>query len=178
MSAPTEFPHPTRGDVRPYEASENFPSCVGGDAHIAPWARADSPGTSVKTVRTAGSMWASTPTDPIAAHKKRHPFGWRFFMEWGTGILRRLCRLRAVSAIVLTFGQNRRYFIPLPVLRPKLPDGRTTGSLRDPCSKNQHPSFRWVLIFGAGYGNRTRLCGLGSDRSTDELTPRSIVLLL
>ena len=23
---------------------------------------------------------------------------------------------------------------------------------------------------GAGYGNRTRLCGLGSDRSTDELT--------
>ena len=91
-------------------------------------------------------------------------------MERGTGILRRLCRLRAVSAIVLTFGQNRRYFIPLPVLRPELPDGRTTGSLREPCSKNQHPSLRWVLIFGAGYGNRTRLCGLGSDRSTDELT--------
>ena len=91
---------------------------------------------------------ATAPTDPIAAHKKRHPDGWRFFMERGTGILRRLCRLRAVSAIVLTFGQNRRYFIPLPVLRPELPDGRTTGSLRDPCSKNQHPSKRWVLIFG------------------------------
>ena len=27
-----------------------------------------------------------------------------------------------------------------------------------------------VQLDGAGYGNRTRLCGLGSDRSTDELT--------
>ena len=27
-----------------------------------------------------------------------------------------------------------------------------------------------AFLFGAGYGNRTRLCGLGSDRSTDELT--------
>ena len=26
------------------------------------------------------------------------------------------------------------------------------------------------FCFGAGYGNRTRLCGLGSDHSTDELT--------
>ena len=25
-------------------------------------------------------------------------------------------------------------------------------------------------FYGAGYGNRTRLCGLGSDHSTDELT--------
>ena len=31
---------------------------------------------------------------------------------------------------------------------------------------------RIAVVFsdGAGYGNRTRLCGLGSDRSTDELT--------
>ena len=28
------------------------------------------------------------------------------------------------------------------------------------------------FTYGAGYGNRTRLCGLGSDRSTDELTPQ------
>ena len=27
-----------------------------------------------------------------------------------------------------------------------------------------------ALFSGAGYGSRTRLCGLGSDRSTDELT--------
>ena len=27
-----------------------------------------------------------------------------------------------------------------------------------------------VQLDGAGYGNRTRLCGLGSDRSSDELT--------
>ena len=135
-------------------------------------------GYCVSEVRFAGRTGSSAPTNMTAVYKKRHPDGWRFFMERGTGILRRLCRLRAVSAIVLTFGQNRRYFIPLPVLRPELPDGRTTGSLREPCSKNQHPSLRWVLIFGAGYGNRTRLCGLGSDRSTDELTPRSIVLLL
>ena len=26
------------------------------------------------------------------------------------------------------------------------------------------------FTYGAGYGNRTRLCGLGSDHSTDELT--------
>ena len=35
--------------------------------------------------------------------------------------------------------------------------------------KHSHP-FGWLCFFGAGYGNRTRLCGLGSDRSTDELT--------
>ena len=28
------------------------------------------------------------------------------------------------------------------------------------------------FTYGAGYGNRTRLCGLGSDHSTDELTLR------
>ncbi len=32
------------------------------------------------------------------------------------------------------------------------------------------------VLFGAGYGNRTRLCGLGSDHSTDELTLRMAVL--
>ena len=45
--------------------------------------------------------------------------------------------------------------------------------------KEQKTPSGWMAFFhGAGYGNRTRLCGLGSDRSTDELTPRSIVLLL
>ncbi len=45
-----------------------------------------------------------------------------------------------------------------------------------PCSLlYSHPSKKQAphsgcLFFGAGYGNRTRLCGLGSDRSTDELT--------
>ena len=34
-----------------------------------------------------------------------------------------------------------------------------------------------VQLDGAGYGNRTRLCGLGSDRSTDELTLQTTVLL-
>lgn len=33
----------------------------------------------------------------------------------------------------------------------------------------QHPDGM-LFCFGAGYGNRTRLCGLGSDHSTDELT--------
>ena len=37
--------------------------------------------------------------------------------------------------------------------------------------KEQHPGGV-PFFFGAGYGNRTRLCGLGSDRSTDELTLR------
>ena len=37
--------------------------------------------------------------------------------------------------------------------------------------KEQHPGGV-LFSFGAGYGNRTRLCGLGSDRSTDELTLR------
>ena len=35
--------------------------------------------------------------------------------------------------------------------------------------KEQHPGGV-LFFFGAGYGNRTRLCGLGSDHSTDELT--------
>ena len=35
---------------------------VGVDAHIDPRARANSPGIFVKSVYTAGSMWASTPT--------------------------------------------------------------------------------------------------------------------
>ena len=35
-----------------------------------------------------------------------------------------------------------------------------------------------VLDFGAGYGNRTRLCGLGSDHSTDELTLHIVPLLV
>ena len=30
----------------------------------------------------------------------------------------------------------------------------------------------FLIIKGAEYGNRTRLCGLGSDHSTDELTLR------
>ena len=34
-----------------------------------------------------------------------------------------------------------------------------------------------AVFFGAGYGNRTRLCGLGSDRSTDELTLRCGVII-
>lgn len=32
------------------------------------------------------------------------------------------------------------------------------------------------LVIGAGNGNRTRLCGLGSDRSTDELCLRFMSL--
>ena len=35
-----------------------------------------------------------------------------------------------------------------------------------------------VFDFGAGYGNRTRLCGLGSDHSTDELTLHIVPLLV
>ena len=35
--------------------------------------------------------------------------------------------------------------------------------------QKQHPDGM-LFCFGAGYGNRTRLCGLGSDHSTDELT--------
>ena len=34
-----------------------------------------------------------------------------------------------------------------------------------------------LFLYGAGYGNRTRLCGLGSDRSTDELTLRCGVII-
>lgn len=37
--------------------------------------------------------------------------------------------------------------------------------------KQKHPGWG-AFAFGAGYGNRTRLCGLGSDHSTDELTLR------
>ena len=36
--------------------------------------------------------------------------------------------------------------------------------------KKTAPQTGAVFCFGAGYGNRTRLCGLGSDHSTDELT--------
>ena len=40
--------------------------------------------------------------------------------------------------------------------------------------RQKEKDFKFFLevLFGAGYGNRTRLCGLGSDHSTDELTLR------
>ena len=38
------------------------------------------------------------------------------------------------------------------------------------CEKKKSTPKR--AFYGAGYGNRTRLCGLGSDHSTDELTLR------
>ena len=45
-------------------------------------------------------------------------------------------------------------------------------------SERKQPPHR-VAVFcsGAGYGNRTRLCGLGSDRSTDELTLHVMVII-
>ena len=42
-----------------------------------------------------------------------------------TGILRQLRWLRVASTIVLTTGQNQRYYIPLPCLRMELSGDRT-----------------------------------------------------
>ena len=80
MSAPTEFLHPTRGDVRPYEASENFPSCVGGDAHIAPWVPTNSPGTSVKN---GAHCRVDVGIDPYGhdCGTQKTPSGWMAFFH-------------------------------------------------------------------------------------------------
>ena len=58
-----------------------------------------------------------------------------------------------------------------------LPWRQIVRSVRHPTAERQVPTGHlhgmgsiFFLCFGAGYGNRTRLCGLGSDRSTDELT--------
>ena len=50
--------------------------------------------------------------------------------------------------------------------------GETVRLIRHPLYEKTQPSIWMAVFFGAGYGNRTRLCGLGSDRSTDELTCR------
>ena len=75
--------------------------------------------------------------------------------------------------------------------RPICPWGQIVRSVRHPAAERQVPTghLHWMgsipflffqnknsipmgccFCFGAGYGNRTRLCGLGSDHSTDELT--------
>ena len=49
-------------------------------------------------------------------------------------------------------------------------DWSNHGFAAGPILPKEKPSSRMAFLCGAGYGNRTRLCGLGSDRSTDELT--------
>ena len=63
-----------------------------------------------------------------------------------SGAMRRRCASHRIA------GRSNHRFIAGSVLQKEMPS-------------------EWMAsLFGAGYGNRTRLCGLGSDRSTDELT--------
>ena len=58
----------------------------------------------------------------------------------------------------------------LPTLIIQIPMGG--GSQRQPDPKKKDMTAGHVLLFGAGYGSRTRLFGLGSRRTTDVLTLR------
>ena len=63
-----------------------------------------------------------------------------------------VCAIRRRCASHRIAGRSNHRFIAGSVLQKEMPS-------------------EWMAsLFGAGYGNRTRLCGLGSDRSTDELT--------
>ena len=63
-----------------------------------------------------------------------------------------VCAMRRRCASHRIAGRSNHRFIAGSVLQKEMPS-------------------EWMAsLFGAGYGNRTRLCGLGSDRSTDELT--------
>ena len=65
-----------------------------------------------------------------------------------------VCAMRRHCASHRIAGRSNHRFIAGSVLQKEMPS-------------------EWMAsLFGAGYGNRTRLCGLGSDHSTDELTLR------
>ena len=96
-------------------------------------------------------------------------------------VLRPRClKIRGIATPACALVRNDRAFSNSPV-----------GSVRHPAAERQVPTrhLHWMgsipflfsqnknsipmgccFCFGAGYGNRTRLCGLGSDHSTDELT--------
>ena len=70
-----------------------------------------------------------------------------------------VCAMRRRCASHRIAGRSNHRFIAGSVLQKEMPS-------------------EWMAsLFGAGYGNRTRLCGLGSDRSTDELTLRCGVII-
>ena len=86
-----------------------------------------------------------------------------------TGILRRLCRLRAASTIVSTDCQNQRYFIPLPCWRMELSGGRTRW-VRSNVRGTKNPDIITMSgFFGDPYGNRTHVTAV-KGRCLNRLT--------
>ena len=66
-----------------------------------------------------------------------------------TGVLRRQCRLRVATVIVLADCQNRPRESRTPGLRPESSGDRTTGLLRNPYSKKRCHPFGWHLFLAS-----------------------------
>ena len=88
------------------------------------------------------------------------------------GILRRLRRLRASSAIGFGYRQNRLCRDTAAGLLPGIVGWSNHASIAESVLQKEMPSGWKAFLFGAGYGNRTRLRGLGSRCTTDVRTLR------
>ena len=114
------------------------------------------------------------------AKEKSHPNGWLFSLcRVNTMDQQTVQNMREYSASKAGSVPPRQLFCQTDktvcAMRRRCASHRIAGRsnhrfIAGSVLQKEMPSEWMASLFGAGYGNRTRLCGLGSDRSTDELT--------